>query len=264
MNQSFDTPQAIRALIDVGIGDVVVRASDRTATVVEIVPTRPGRRSDEDAVEAARVRFSDGRLEIRCRKPGALNLLWRPGSVNITVDLPTGSDLEVTAGAGAIDVTGSLGTVRAKALAGDVRVADAETLEAQSSAGDLDAGRVGISALLKSTAGGVTVDEVEGTARIRASAGEIVVGRSTGEVEATAPYGRVRVREAVSGSLVLTSSYADVEVGIPEGTAARLDVEARHGRIRNDLTATDAPGEAVDRVEVTARTGYGSVVIRRA
>ena len=55
----------------------------------------------------------------------------------------------------------------------------------------------------------------------------------------------------------------DVEVGIPAGTAAWLDVNAAAGRIDNLLEAGEAPEKSTDRVEVRARTALGNIVIRR-
>ncbi|MDV3220245.1 DUF4097 family beta strand repeat-containing protein [Intrasporangium sp.] len=260
---SFETPEAIHALIDIGVGEIVVMAVDTTRTSVEVRPAREGRRNDIDQAEGTTVTFADGRLGIKAPKQRLLGLLGRPGAVIVTVELPSGSDVEATAGVGDIEIAGTVHRCRARTQAGDVRVEDAEVLEAQSSAGDVMAGRAGASATLQSLAGGVRLEEVTGTARIKSSAGEVELGTVAGEVTATAPYGQVRVRRAVSGSLNLTTSYADIEVGIPEGTAARLDVSTEHGRIRNELTSSGVPSEGLERVLVEAHTSYGSITVRR-
>ena len=56
----------------------------------------------------------------------------------------------------------------------------------------------------------------------------------------------------------------DLEVGIPAGTPAYLDVKATAGRVRNALEASGAPDPSVESVEVRARTTVGDVVIRHA
>jgi DUF4097 and DUF4098 domain-containing protein YvlB len=227
-------------------------------------PAREGRRNDIEQAAGTVVTFDDDRLGIKSPKQRLFGLLGRPGAVTVTVELPSGSDVEAMTGIGDIEVSGTLERCRARSHAGDIRVEDAEVLEAQSSAGDVVIGRVGTTASVQSLAGGVRVEEVTGAARIKASAGEVAIGTAAGEVTATAPYGQIRVRRAVTGSLTLTTSHADIEVGIPEGTAARLDVSTEHGRIRNELTPSDAPPETLDRVAVQARTSYGSITVRRS
>lgn len=260
---TFDTPQAIRALVDLGLGEIVVRASDTTVTTVEVLPTREGRKSDIEQAEGTTVTFANGRLEIKTPKQRFFGLLGRPGGITVTVDLPSGSDVEATTAIGDITIDGTLARCRVKTHAGDVRIDDVDVLEAHASAGDVSVRRAGEKSSIQSHAGEVRVDAVEGSARVKSSAGEVVIGTVTGDLNATAPYGTIRVRRAVSGSLTLTTSFADIEVGIPEGTAARLDVSSDYGKVRNELTPTDTPLESLQRITVEGRTSYGSITIRR-
>jgi hypothetical protein len=73
----------------------------------------------------------------------------------------------------------------------------------------------------------------------------------------------VRLGEVVRGSVVLETRLGDLEVGIPEGTAAWLDLRAAAGKVHNALDAAEAPERSAETVEVRARTSAGSVVIRR-
>jgi hypothetical protein len=261
--ETFETPMPIRASVDLGIADLVVTAADTTTTTVDIRPARPGRRADVEAAEAVTARLVGGRLEVRGPKPRFFGLLGRPGGVIVGITVPTGSDVDATCALGDLEVAGAVQQCRLKTFAGDVRVDDAEALEAQTAAGDISVHRAGTSAELQTSAGAVTIGEVAGAVRAKSSAGDISVGRSAGDLVATSPYAQIRVREAVSGSLTLTTSYGDIEVGVPEGTAARLDVETGHGRIRNDLTSTDGPPGDLDLLTVVARTSYGQIAIRR-
>jgi hypothetical protein len=83
-------------------------------------------------------------------------------------------------------------------------------------------------------------------------------------VVAKSANGDVRLGEAVRQSVVLETSIGDLEVGIPEGTAAWLDVRAAAGKVRNSLDVAAAPDAASETVEVRARTTVGDVVIRRS
>jgi hypothetical protein len=56
----------------------------------------------------------------------------------------------------------------------------------------------------------------------------------------------------------------EIEVGVREGSAAWLDVKTKFGRVRNEMTTSDAPAEHADKVEVHANTAFGDVIVRRA
>ncbi|GAB3269244.1 DUF4097 family beta strand repeat-containing protein [Sinomonas notoginsengisoli] len=260
----FTTPEPVRAVLEVAYGDVIVRGSVRPTTAVDVAPARAGRKADEEAAAGTAVSFADGRLRISAPKQRVLGVLGRLGSVVVTVDLPAGSDLEAVLAYGDIITSGQLGRVVAKTRAGTVRIEDGASLDLKSSAGDVEAGRVRVDGTLAASTGAVRVEDLAGTVQIKCGTGEVSLGRVAGAAQVTCPYGSVRVREAVSGSLNLTSTYSDLIVGIAEGTAARLDVSTSYGRIRNELTRSDTPPEAIQRLEVTARSSYGSVTIRRA
>ena len=62
---------------------------------------------------------------------------------------------------------------------------------------------------------------------------------------------------------MLESKLGDLEVGIPEGTPAWLDVRATAGRVHNALEASAAPESSAQAVDVRARTSAGDVIIKR-
>ena len=80
---------------------------------------------------------------------------------------------------------------------------------------------------------------------------------------AKSAHGDVRLGEVVRGPVVLETKIGDVEVGIPEGTVAWLDVNSQFGHVHNDLDAAEPPETTAETVEVRARTSVGEVVIRR-
>ena len=88
--------------------------------------------------------------------------------------------------------------------------------------------------------------------------------KAFGTLLGSTTYGRVRVGEAVRGSLVLETAYGEVEAGIAAGTAAWLDLQSGSGSIRSELTAAEGPDDATETVEVQARTAYGDILVRRA
>ncbi|MFE2752684.1 DUF4097 domain-containing protein [Actinosynnema sp. NPDC059335] len=110
----------------------------------------------------------------------------------------------------------------------------------------------------------LALDVLTGDVLISAANGDISVGRCGGDVDAKTASGHIRLDQVVRGSVVLRTQSGDLEVGIGEGTAAWLDIRSAAGRVRNELTNVDAPGEHEERVEVHGRTSLGDIVIHRA
>ncbi|MFE1591139.1 DUF4097 family beta strand repeat-containing protein [Nocardia sp. NPDC058705] len=94
---------------------------------------------------------------------------------------------------------------------------------------------------------------------LEVSAGDIIIERPGGSVTAKTAKGNVRVDEASRGVLRLETSMGDLEVGIRPGSAARLDVNAMYGDVRNLMDPVD-PTQG-NSVQVFARNLYGNVVV---
>ena len=70
------------------------------------------------------------------------------------------------------------------------------------------------------------------------------------------------LRASVSNVWGRRASYISC-AGVPEGTAAFLDVASEHGSVRNGLTPTEGPVQDESTAEIHASTGFGDVVVRR-
>ncbi|MCR6688085.1 DUF4097 family beta strand repeat-containing protein [Cellulomonas sp.] len=278
---AFATPEPITVVADVAVGALTLIASDRTDTVVTVRPSDPGKQGDVKAADEARVDLHDGTLVVQTSKSWRyFATLGGTGSVDVTIDLPTGSALRGSS-VGPLFTQGVLGACEWNSRAGDVRIDEAARLDLRASAGAVVVGRVHGTADVVVGAGGVRIRELDadatvknpngateialttGTLRVNGAHGHIVIGRSLGATTARCAHGDIRVEEAVSGSLQLETSYGGIEVGVPEGTAAWLDASSQHGLVRNLLTDATGPDESDHTVEVRASTGYGEVVVRR-
>ena len=137
------------------------------------------------------------------------------------------------------------------------------------------------SAALNTSNGNIQVDLIDGSATAKTTNGEIAIGEVTGVLEASTStggirvdyagsetiakiaYGNIRIGEAEEGSVRLEGAYGDLEVGVPEGTAAWLDLNSAKGFVRNELTREAAPQPGDKTVEVRARVNWGDIVIHR-
>ncbi|MGW3406565.1 DUF4097 family beta strand repeat-containing protein [Streptomyces zhihengii] len=277
---SFDTPAPISATAHVEAGSIRFSAGERPDTVVEVLPRDPKRDQDVRAADQTEVTFAGGVLTVRT--PKQRYLVGRTGTVDVAVELPTGSDVAVTGAWAQVLGEGRLGEVRVKTSSGDVRL-DATgplhltashgsitvdrvegTAEITTSSGSLRVGVLDGSAVLKNSHGSTTVGAVTGDLRVRGANGDIDVARAEASVEATTAHGTLRVAEVASGKVQLETSFGAIEVGIREGVAAWLDVSSGRGQVRNTLTASEAPEESEGTVEVRARTRFGNIDVRRA
>jgi hypothetical protein len=279
---TFDTPEPISAVVELVVGDVRITAGDRGDTDVEIRPSDGSHEPDVRAAEQTRVEYSAGRLLVKAPRQRSLSLFGKPGSVDVTIGLPAGSRVYGDASVAAFHCAGRLGECRVKTAAGDIRLEHTGPLELNTGAGAIVVDRVTGPAEVTTGSGRVRLREVDGTAVIKNSNGDSWVGEVAGDlrvnsangsisvdhanagINATTANGDVRIGGITRGSASLKTSFGEIEVGIQAGTAARLDVHTQFGRIQNHLDASDSPGPSDQTAEVSARTSYGDIVIRRS
>ncbi|MFE7709286.1 DUF4097 domain-containing protein [Streptomyces sp. NPDC057486] len=276
---SFDTPAPISATAHVEAGSIQFTAGDRLDTVVEVQPRDPKRDQDVRAADQTEVTYASGVLTVRTPKS---NLFGRTGTVDVTVELPTGSRVDMTGAWAQVLGEGRLGEVRVKTSSGDVRLDATGPLkltashgsitvdrvegmaEITTSSGSLRVGLVDGPAVLKNSHGTTTVGAATGELRVSGANGDIEIRRAEDSVTATTAHGTLRVGEVAGGTVQLETSYGAIEVGVREGTAAWLDVSSGSGQVRNTLTASETPEKTEGTVKVRARTRHGNIDIRRA
>ncbi|MFD9870928.1 DUF4097 domain-containing protein [Streptomyces niveus] len=276
---SYDTPEPISVTAYVYAGSIWFTTGDRPDTVVEVRPRDPKKDQDVRTADQTEVSYAGGSLTVRTPKA---NLLGRGGTVDVTVELPTGSSIDITGAAVNVFGEGRLGEVQLKTSAGDVRLDTTGPLqlkashgsitvdrvegmaEITSSTGNVRVGLVDGPAVLKNSHGATTVGTVTGELRMSGANGAIDIERAEGSVTGTTTHGGLRVAEVVSGTVQLETANGSIEIGVREGTAAWLDVSSNRGQVRNTIAASQAPEQSEDTVKVRARTNWGNIDIRRA
>ncbi|MFF2505127.1 DUF4097 domain-containing protein [Streptomyces sp. NPDC058067] len=276
---SFDTPEPISVIAHVGAGSLRLTASDRADTTVDVRPASPKRDKDVRAAEQTEVSYASGVLTVRTKER---RLVGPSGAVDVAVELPEGSHVEVTGSWTQVLGEGRLGEVRVKTSGGDVRLDATGPLHLTASHGSITVDRVDGAAEITTSSGSVRVGVVDGPAVLKNSHGTTTVATATGElrvsgahgdidiaraessVTATTAHGALRVAEVASGTVQLETSYGAIEVGVREGTAAWLDASSTRGQVRNTLAASDAPSQTEETVTVRARTNWGNIDVRRA
>lgn len=277
---TFATPDSITVTLTLTVADIRLRASERTDTVVTIGPRDPSNAKDVQLAERTRTEFADGRLEIHAPQP------WRmlgpsrnAGALDIEIELPAGSAVDGEAWIADLHTTGELGRCHFATSIGDLTVdrtgpaklATNSRVTARriggtaeiKSAGAVRIGEVGGTTTIKNLNGATEVGRVEADLTCRSANGDITVDTALAAVTATTSNGSIRVDEIVRGDISLKTANGHIEIGIRPGTAARLDVHTKFGRVRNTLEAAEGPGESDEVATVSTRTSYGDIVIRR-
>lgn len=286
----FDTSGPIDVTLDLPIGDVRITAGDTPGTTVHVRPANPQREVDNRFAEQTLVEYADGRLLVKGPRNPVLGLLQpvigpftskNSGIVDVQITVATGSALGAEGGVLNLTSTGALGDCRVKSGMGDIRLDRVGAVTAQTGAGtvivqaadgdaevttgsgELRVGAVGRGARLKNANGQTRIESVVGTLRVRSSNGVILIGRTGGDVDAATAHGDIRIDEVGPGNVALKTAMGELEVGVPAGMPAYLDVQTAFGTVQNRLSESGAPRGGEQHVEIHARSSYGDIVIRR-
>ncbi|WP_214403869.1 DUF4097 family beta strand repeat-containing protein [Pseudonocardia lacus] len=277
----YATPEPVSVVIELHAAVVRVVASDRADTVVEVRPTDETDESDVKAAQQTRVDHADGTLTVR-GKTFVHNFSKKTHSVDLLIEVPTGSRVRGELTSGEVRTTGALNRCRFKASVahlrfdrtGPLQVSTLGHVSVDAVAGDADIstgsgrvqiGRVDGAAVVKNSNGDTEIGTVAGELRARAANGDVAVDRAGSRVEVKTSNGSVRIGTVVRDSVSLVTASGDIEVGIAAGTAAWLDLKTGYGRVRNELEdVASAPAESEETVEVRAQTSFGDITVRRS
>ncbi|HTL84568.1 MAG TPA: DUF4097 family beta strand repeat-containing protein [Acidimicrobiia bacterium] len=279
---TFQTPEPITVSLELGVAEVQLTASDRNDTVVEIHPTNPQSKADIAAAQQVTVEFVDGQLRIATAR-GWRHWVPRGGrhSVDVRIELPTGSHVNGSVGIAALQCEGRIGDCRYKAGLGKVRIDRGSSVSLSVGAGNIDvehaSGRVDVkttgtvrlgtidgSAVVKNSNGDTSIRAINGELRVTSANGDIAVEHAHGNVVAKSANGDIALTAIERGAVAANTARGKIEIGIRDGVAAWLDLSTAMGTVRNDLDAAQKPAPGDAAVEVRARTAMGDITIRRA
>jgi DUF4097 and DUF4098 domain-containing protein YvlB len=278
---TYDTPTPIDLAIDLPVGRIDVFAGDRADTVVTVSPTNPAKAIDCRGAEETTVDFDGRRVTIAGPRP-RISWIGPTESVDVKVELPTGSRFTAEIAVGGLRTVGRLGATRIKSSTGAVDVDTTGDLWLHASHGNATVGTAEGSTEITADHGQIRIGTVTGDAFLKASHGTIMVGESGGDLEAKlsygdleitkalasvsakTAYGSIQLREVSSGSIQVESGYGQVTIGVRPGVPAWLDLSSKDGHVRNELDGDRAPDASEQTVSVRARTRSGDISIQRA
>jgi len=260
--QTFETPKPIDVTAELGVGSLQLAAADRSDTLVDVRPSDPSKRSDVVAAEQTIVEYANGRLLVRAPKGWRQ---WSPlgpwghESIDVHIELPSGSSLSGHVGVGAVRSSGRLGDCRFRTGAGDINLDEADAVELRTGAGDAIAERVHGTAQVTTGSGAVRISSADERAVVRNGNGDTWIGEVTGEARVNAANGRISIERAHAGvvaktangdvrlglvkhgAVVAQTSFGAVEVGVQDRVAAWLDLDTKFGTLLNELDEAARP-----------------------
>ena len=266
----FETHRPVHLFTEIAKGSVAVAATDTTESRVEIA----GRDADQVSV----LQSGDQITVVAPRHRGGF--LGGESRLDVTITVPTGSDVTVKTGSADISVTGSVNGGRLKSGSGNVELdtvtapATVETgsgdikveaavadLRVKSGSGDVQIGRADATMAASTGSGDVRIGAAEGATVIKTGSGDVEIIRSAHDVSMTTGSGDLVVRAAQRGRLTFKGASSDVRVGVPAGTPVWTDITTVAGDVRSSLVGVGEPAAGADHVEVRARTVSGDIVL---
>ena len=275
---TFDTPGPIAATAVVAGAQLRVTASDRTDTVVLVEPIDKASKTDVKVANKTKVDFADGQLSVKTTVSGDKN-----GSVVITIDLPAGSSLVAYLAHSSVHADGSFGECELHMASGRVQLDRIDALRANIAAGEVTIGHIAERANIDGGAFALRISEVKDTVKLSSSgAGQTWIGHASADLDLSSAHGgfdidradssvtaktadgAIRIGRLTRGQAELMNRSGNIEVGISEGTAARVDANSERGLVRNSVPSQENPDTSDNKVTVHARTRYGDITIQRA
>jgi hypothetical protein len=271
---SFATPGPIAATVQVAGARVHVTAGDRTDTVVMVEPVDSNDRSDVKVAAGTRVDFADGRLSVKTTTSGDGG---KDGSIAITIGLPAGSSLVAYLAHSTVRADGAFGECELHLAKARVQLDRVEALQANIAAGEVAVGHIAGRADIEGSLVAARITEVGGAVGLTTSGGQLWIGhasadldlssgsggfdidRADGSVTARTGDGAIRIGRLTRGHAELLNHAGNIEVGIGEGSAARVDAASKRGSVRNSVASQADPD-----VQVHARTRHGDIIVQRA
>jgi hypothetical protein len=189
---------------------------------------------------------------------------WRASdTVDVRVEVPTGTGLNVASANDDITVTGRSGDVDIATSATRLGLDDVDgALRMRYGKAECHVDTVTGPVKVSGGGGSVTIAEAGGPVVCQLGRGELDVQLARGAVHVRSGYGAVRVAEA-HGEIDAATGFGPIDIGVPVGVAAHVAATTGHGEVVAGATLEQRPAAGAPRITVRARTGMGDITLRR-
>ncbi|MGH8960604.1 MAG: DUF4097 family beta strand repeat-containing protein [Jatrophihabitantaceae bacterium] len=227
------------------------------------------RHSDSDILDRVVVELRGRTLVVTAPREGGVFDLPFFGNrsrdaVDVVVRVPTGTpvkastfsaDVIIRGEVGGADIAAGAADIGAEHIAGDLRL--------RYGSGKCKIVQVDGSVEARSGSGKAQFGRIEGSLSAGCGSGELLVRSVGGRVRSRAGSGTFTLN-AVHGDVDLASGSGPMNIGLPAGRPARLDLHTGSGRVNSELPIDDVPMSKGEPISVRARTGSGDIHLFRA
>jgi hypothetical protein len=263
---TFPLDGPVNLLVRIGHGSVTVDTEDNLTEAQVVLKTGKG---GDDLLDQTVVMMNGRTLTVAAPRQGGIFELPIFGrrssrSLDVHVTVPTGTAVKISTFTAPIRIPGHVGGA-------DLAFGSAEAA-VRHVAGDLRLRYGNGTAKAVEVTGSVQLRAGSGSAQFGTIGGALTAGCGSGDLEVRVVHGAVHSRcgsgaavlGEVHGDVDLASGSGDVQIGLPAGVTARLDVHTGTGRVNSELPIEDQPRSAKDAITLRARTGSGDVRLFRA
>jgi DUF4097 and DUF4098 domain-containing protein YvlB len=261
---TFQTTDELALEVRVPAGIVEVRASDdpgRTEARVAVT----GEQDPDDM----RIRFESrtngrDRLVVEHREPTRFG--WGSGrrDLRVTIDVPSGVDVDAETASADLDVSGWAGTLAFRSGSGAMSFADAAgDVSAKVASGEVRGGEVAGDLMVTSASGDVRVGSVAGSTAVKTASGDVDLDRVARALQVVTVSGDVSIGAIASGEVNVRSVSGDIEIGVDAGAIVWLDLITTSGDASSELDSSAADEEEARSI-IRAVSVSGDVRVRRA
>jgi Putative adhesin len=237
----FSPSGPLNALVSTQSGDVMVRATDSNDVQVTLRATSP---KFAYLLDAADVEFDPARnaLTIRTLPKGisfsSKGLRIGPSrswfdfgssDLEVLIDVPRGSSLDISTVSGDTSLIGSLGVVTVKSVSGDVVARDtSDALDVQTASGDVHSGHVLTTLKCKSASGDVVCQGAAARTEIYSASGDVLLSADQ------------------PGKIVVRNVSGDVIVRVARGLAVDISGDTVSGSMGSNIDLNGESGSTGD------------------
>lgn len=240
-------------------GSIKVIAGPVTTATVSLTPSRSGKRGEE-LIASTTVEFDAGRLTVTV--PDRLRLLSST-SLDLTVQLPSGSSCQFKTASADISCTGEIGSLDARTASGDVTVDQVTgSASVNTASGDVRLGDAAATAQVNTASGDTEIGRAGDDVTVNSASGDLRIRHAEGSASARSASGDVRIDSISAGRGEVNTVSGNITIAVPAGIGVYLDLSALSGDVRSDLEPAGSDGDAT--LSLKCRSVSGDVRVTRA
>jgi len=252
-NEAHDVGSNPEIAVYLNVGDVRIKSGEDGRVKI-------GLSGNGEALDAMEIDASPDSITIRS---GTTKRRWfGGGSVDVTLAIPSGSDITVHNGAGDVLIGVSAQDLEVHTGSGDIRIDDVSgAVDLKVGSGDIRTGELGGTVRVSSASGDVRIDRVNDIT-VSTAAGDLHLGEVVEAARIKSATGDIRIRKFGGSDLEVKTMSGDCTVGLVPGMVVNAAIKTMSGDFRNRIKPS--AGEKIGTMNLTVTSFSGDVTLKSA